>query len=147
MSLKDLEEKGFLEKIPTDRNEIGNLISLAEGHLADTRVEGLRTDSVLIHAYEAARTLALVALRSCGYRPRTGTAAHVVTIDSLLHTVGVERNLIAQLHTLKNKRHRNIYDAAGATTRHDADEAVACAENLKVTVLNWLGAQNHHPDE
>jgi len=142
-----LEEKGFLEKIPADRKEIENLISLAEGHLADTHVEGLRSDSVLIHAYEAARTLALVALRSCGYRPRSGSAAHVVTIDSLLHSVGVERNFIAQLHTLRNKRHRNIYDAAGATTRHDADEAVTCAENLKQTVLNWLGAQNHFPDE
>jgi hypothetical protein len=141
MSLRDLEERGFIERIPSDSPEIANLIRLADRHLDDTQVKGLSPDSVLIHAYEAARTLALIALRACNYRPRTIVAAHVTTIDSLKFTLGLDVKPVAQLHTLKNKRHRNIYDSAGTTTKREAAEAVDFALKLKATVIAWLSAK------
>jgi len=56
---------------PTSKNEIDNLRSIVSRSMANVSVAGLSNDIRFILAYDAARTLSLMIVRSEGYRPRS----------------------------------------------------------------------------
>jgi hypothetical protein len=136
MSLENLKNKGFLINQTASEEEIKRIFRLADRHLSDSLVRGLSADAKLDLAYESIRSFALAALRACDFRPRSVEGSHMVTIDSLKHTIGIDS--VAKYHALRNKRHRNVYDQAYSTSLTEAKEAIACAKGLKELVLKWL---------
>ena len=54
---------------PTSREELDNLRSIVTRSLQDAGAEGLSADARFIMAYDAARTLSLIVVRSEGYKP------------------------------------------------------------------------------
>jgi hypothetical protein len=55
---------------PTAKKELDNLRSIVSRSLKDVTAPGLSADARFIMAYDAARTLSLMIVRSSGYRPK-----------------------------------------------------------------------------
>jgi hypothetical protein len=55
---------------PATRKELDNLRSIVSRSLKDVNAPGLSADARFIMAYDAARTLSLMIVRSSGYRPK-----------------------------------------------------------------------------
>ena len=56
--------------LPSTKGELDNLRSIVTRSLKDVTAPGLSADGRFIMAYDAARTLSLMIVRSAGYRPR-----------------------------------------------------------------------------
>ena len=55
---------------PATKKELDNLRSIVSRSLKDVTAPGLSADARFIMAYDAARTLSLMIVRSSGYRPK-----------------------------------------------------------------------------
>jgi hypothetical protein len=55
---------------PTSKAELDNLRSIVTRSLEDAVAAGLSADARFVMAYDAARTLSLILVRSEGYRPK-----------------------------------------------------------------------------
>ena len=70
MSLTDWLRIQWLKAHQTSRQEIGNLLGVADRDLRDCQVQGLSDDARLAIAYNAALQCAVAALAACGYSRR-----------------------------------------------------------------------------
>jgi hypothetical protein len=117
MTLKRREQVNkWLIAYPTSKEEIANLVAVADRNLRDGGVAGLTADTKLALVYGAGLELARAALSAAGYRPARGSDHHVRVIESLQHTIG--------------------WDAKAA-------EAEALARDLRTAVITWL--RDVHP--
>lgn len=62
---------GRVFALPPSKAELDNLRSIVARSLKDVTSAGLSADYRFVMAYDAARTLSLLVVRACGYRPRT----------------------------------------------------------------------------
>ena len=67
MSLADWLKAQWLKAHKTSRQEIGNLLGVADRDLRDCQTKGLSDDARLAIAYNAALQCAVAALAACGY--------------------------------------------------------------------------------
>jgi hypothetical protein len=81
----------------TSQQEIADLLALADRDLNDCQVKNLSEDWRLAIAYNAALQCAAAALAACGYRAAR-QAHHYRVIQSLVHTIGADAKLVAQLN-------------------------------------------------
>lgn len=144
MSLQQWVGYGWLKREPTSRNEIQDLWSIVERSLADCRVEAVSTDLRFIAAFNAAFTLATVALRASGYRTVTQAGHFVKTIGSLEFTIRPGAKLIRSFSALNNKRNKSVYDVAGAISDQDLETVLKLADELNDATLAWL--RKEHPE-
>ena len=77
MNLKEWVEYGWLRPEPTSPDEINSLLGIAERGLADAKVEAISTDLRFIAAFNAALSLATLALRATGHRTAAQAGHHV----------------------------------------------------------------------
>ena len=141
MSLKNWRDSGWLTDHKTSRQEISDLLSVAERDLKDSSAAGISPDWQLAIAYNAALQAATAALFASGYRAAR-EAHHYRIIQSLAHTIQAKSNLINQLDTFRKKRNIGGYEAAGRISQQEADEMKKLAKNLCEQVIQWLH-QNH----
>lgn len=71
-------------------------------------------------------------------------AGHVRTIESLEHTMDVDRENLGQLRTFRAKRARADYEMTDTVTQADLGEARRLARNLAERLRAWL--RDEHPD-
>jgi hypothetical protein len=76
MSLQDWLANGWLVEHTTDSDEIGNLLSIAERDLKDSRVSAVSPDWRLNIAYNSALQSAAAALAASGYRASRDSHHH-----------------------------------------------------------------------
>lgn len=143
MSLELYEKNGWLQKQPTSRDEIRNLLSLVERGIADSKVEAISDDLRVIAAFGAALAAASVALRASGYRVRSRDS-HLRTVECLEFTIGASDNLIRRMKALSQKRNATNYDAAGNVSAQELQLAVRTADELQGLVVSWL--KERHPE-
>ena len=143
MSLTDWLKAQWLRAHKTSRQEIGNLLGVADRDLRDCQAKGLSDDARLAIAYNAALQCAVAALAACGYQP-SREAHHYRVILSLEYTIGADNKLVAQFDAFRKKRNLGDYEVDGATSEKEAGEMVALAQHLRQTVENWLRA--NHPE-
>jgi uncharacterized protein (UPF0332 family) len=143
MSLSDWLKAQWLIEHKTSPEEIANLLAVADRDLRDCQAAGLSDDSRLMFAYRAAMQCALAALAACGYRP-SRDAHHYRVIQSLVHTIGADKQLVAQLDAFRKKRNTGDYEVAGLISAKEANEAVVLAQQFRKRVEDWLRA--HHPE-
>ena len=94
-------------------------------------------------AYNAARTLATVAVRAAGYRVKQTGGAHYNTFLAVEAAIGSSAAaLAAYLDNCRVKRNELSYDAANLVSESDGDELLNRARELRVLVEDWI-AQNH----
>ena len=143
MSLTTWRESRCLTEHASSRQEVADLLAVADRDLADAEVERLSADRRLEIAYNAALQLSILALAASGYRAARHRA-HEYSIRSLAYTVGVEPAIVDTLDAVRRKRHQVNYERAGTASHSEAEEVRELASDLRERVLDWLRAE--HPE-
>ena len=143
MSLQDWLKSRWLIKHQTSRQEILDLLSMADRDLTQCQTPRLSPDWQLNIAYNAALQAATAALAAAGYRA-SREAHHYRVIQSLAYTVKADESLIAQLDKFRKKRNIGSYERAGAVSEQEVKEMVALAKDLRDEVIAWL--KKNHPE-
>ena len=133
-----------LDRVTPDAVAIGRLLAAARRNLADTQVAAISAENRYDAAYKAIMQLANAALQANGYRTLTSKPGHHMTmIQTLGQTVGLARETINTLDTLRKQR--NVADYSGDIVPPAAVEAcVAQAQALQQEVIRWL--KQHKPE-
>jgi len=137
-------EYGWLRLEPTSPDEIKSLLGIVDRSLADAKVEAVSTDLRFIAAFNAALSLATLALRATGHRAAAQAGHHVKTIDSLELTLKPNAKIIQKFKTFNNKRNKSVYDVAGAISDQELQSMVSLAKELKNNTIAWL--REVHPE-
>ena len=94
-------------------------------------------------AYNAALRAATAALATNGYRA-SRDSHHYRVIQSLAHTLGADKKLIAKFDQFRKKRNIGGYERAGLVSDQEANEMFKLAEQLRADVEKWI--RDNHPD-
>jgi hypothetical protein len=110
--------------------------------MSDMKAQGLSDEQRFIIGYDAARTLSLMIVRACGYRPKRA-GYHYYTFQALAAADPAFRQLAEYFDTCRVMRNDSEYDFAGAITRDDADELEKAVTKFCGEVEAWL--KTNHP--
>jgi HEPN domain-containing protein len=141
--LQDWLKSHWLIEHQTSRQEILDLLSVADRDLAQCQTPHLSPDWQLNIAYNAALQAATAALAASGYRAAR-EAHHYRVIQSLAHTIKADPGLITQLDKFRKKRNITGYERAGVVSEQEAKEMFALAKNLRDKVEKWL--RSNYPE-
>ncbi len=144
MKLYKMEERGYLARITPSRDDLAHLITAIQRRLMDAKNVTVTRENRLQQAYQAVLQVAIAALHAKGYRLKSKPAHHVMAIESLEHTIGVERGLRDYYQSLRKRRHDVIYDAIISVSEQDLEEAIERAEGLFAAFREWL--EKYQPD-
>lgn len=101
-SLAKLAELGHLKAEAYSEGEFRNLVDSARKRLTDAEIKTLSPESRFDLAYNVSHSLALAALRSCGYRSNNNRA---LVFQTLTYTVGMDASkwrVLSKCHGLQN---------------------------------------------
>ena len=125
----------------TNSKEIQNLLAVVDRELQDAATGS--TDGRFMNAFWACLTVARIALRANGFRPRS-VAHHYRVIESLEYTLRLDSERIRRLQAYRAKRARAEYEMADIISDAEFREALQFAQDLRQALLSWLQAE--HPD-
>ena len=137
MSLKDWLKSGWLVEHKTSRQEISNLLGVADRDLADCKADGLSADWRMNISYNAALQAATAALAACGYKA-SRDSHHYRVIQSLAYTSGTDTKLIAKFDQFRKKRNIGGYEQAGLISDKEAEEMIVLAQHLREEIYRWM---------
>lgn len=122
---------------------IGRLLRAADRNLADAEVTQISAENRFDAACKAIIQLAKPALQANGYRTLTSRPGHHMTmIQTLGHTIGLDRRDIITLDALRKQR--NVADYSGDAAPESAvEQCIASARELRDEVRAWL--KRHRP--
>lgn len=144
MSLNDWKRAGWLVDHASSREEVRDLLALADRDLRDCRAAEISLDWRFAIAYNAALQCAKAALAVSGYRPARGEGGHFRVIQSLAYTLGSPKETMGQLEAFRKKRNIGEYDLAGAISETEATEVLTLAVELRKELARWMG--ENHPE-
>lgn len=144
MSLEALADSNRLKREPTSADELRSLIEVVERSLHDASVEAISEDLRFIAAYNALLTSSKIALRAAGYRTTNQAGHHILTFETLQHTIATDAGEIRKLKAFAAQRSTATYDAAGAISAGQLRGAIRSAEDLHQRVMAWL--RERHPE-
>ncbi len=134
MHSNDWPADEYLEREPTSRQEIANLLRLVERDLKQAHVPGLEPDGRFTFAYNAALQLATACLRLHGVRiSSAGRHARTFRVLQDLLPPAVGRYAV-EFDQARRKRHTLIYDQAGAVSQREVEGLRQAAEEFQ----RWL---------
>lgn len=138
MNLPNLLRIGQPEKHQTDTAQVRRMLDSTERGIADARQPSISLETRLDAAYRAVTQLSMVALWANGFRPAKSKPGHHQTmIQSLVHTIDLDRDEMLLLDTLRVKR--NAVDYTGeAVDEASVDECIGAAARLTLRVTEWL---------
>jgi hypothetical protein len=143
MTLKNLLQTGQLKEHEPTREEIRTLLAAARRNLTDAEVTAISLETRFDAAYKAIMQLSMVALMGNGFRPSTGGGHHMTMIQSLPKSIGLSRERMLILDTLRRKRNVSDY-MGGYVDQAAAETCIAQAHTLFEDVEAWL--KEHRPD-
>lgn len=139
MTLHEWRDNGWIREFEPSREEIANLLRLAERELSDASVTELSPDGRFDHAYAAVRVLCQVALHAAGFAVPKGGREHERVLDSLRFTLGGEWSKDADyFDQCRRMRHKSQYERSGVARERDATELLDAAKRLHVALKAWL---------
>ncbi len=137
-----MARRGRLRRHDTSAQEVTDLLRIVDAGLADARVEAISVDRRFCAAYDAARALADLVLRSAGYRT-VGAGRHVTVFEALPLVLGEGFTSLGEyLNTCRAKRNTSEYDRVGEIMSGEVTELIEAVEGLRAEVIEWL--QTHH---
>ena len=140
MSWTRLLSENRVTREPSSKAELDNLRSIVQRCLSDVKATGLSDEQRFIIAYDAARTLSLMIVRACGYRPRRA-GYHYYTFRALDAADPVFAKTVAYFDACRTLRNESEYDYAGAITKDDADELERTVVRFRQEVSDWIIAK------
>ena len=138
MSLQNLLTIGQLEAHETNAVQVRRMLESAKRSIADAKHQSISLETRLDVAYRAITQLSMVSLWANGFRPvKSRPGHHQTMIQSLVHSVELDRDQVLLLDTFRVKR--NEIDYTGA----DVDEAsvlecLGAADSLLDRVMEWI---------
>ncbi len=143
MTLQKWAEYGWIRSHATSRQEIADLLAIADRDISDAKSGGISTDWQFGIAYNAVLKLCTILVHAEGYRVGQGLQ-HYRTIQALPLILGGNRQADADyLDTCRVKRNTVEYDRIGTTSESEALELIAFAQEFKTEVIEWL--KQFHP--
>ena len=137
MTLAKWVDNGWLRRHQTSREEMSDLLGIADRDLADAK-STISADWRFAIAYNAALKLCTVLLYAEGYQAEK-TLQHYRTIMALPMILGPQRKKDADyLNACRAKRNIVEYDRVGGVTDQDADELIKFVREFREDVLSWL---------
>ena len=138
MNLQNLLKIGQLEEHETNAEQVRRMLDSAERGIADARQKSISPETRLDAAYRAITQLCLVALLANDCRPAKSKPGHHQTmIQSLVHSIGLDRDQMLLLDTFRVKR--NAIDYTGDDVDEaSVDECIEAADNLFRHVTQWI---------
>jgi len=143
MSLEGWRQNGWLSAHESSRQEIGDLLALADRDLKDCRSEGLSADWRFNIAYNAILQTATAALAAAGYRA-SRDSHHYRVLQSLGGTVGMSNETLRLLDAFRKKRNLTGYERIGAVSDREVEEIVKTAGTMRSQVEEWI--RTTHPE-
>lgn len=138
-----MEKKKSLTAEPVTKDELDKLRKRAATSLKDAKNPGQSAEGKYKDAYDAARQLAVIAIRASGRRVSAKSGHHAVTFEALEALDSTRFKPAADyFDSARSKRNAIEYTAAAAPSETDANELVAEAERLQKSVEEWI-ATNH----
>jgi uncharacterized protein (UPF0332 family) len=131
VSLEEMLLRGELKREPPTAGEVERLLAAIERRLRDAANSTNSPETRLEQAYHAILNCALAALRHQGLRPTNVLGKHVVVLESLLSTLGVEPRRHDYYQALRDLRNREIYTGAVHVSDRDVAEAIEEAPWLR----------------
>jgi hypothetical protein len=125
---------------PTSKNELDELRSMVARNLRDAAVVGVSPQGRFEFAYNAARLLATIVIRVCGYRVVTKTGHHYFTFQALEAADTSFAKAAANFDTARRKRNDFSYDAPAEITKTDADDLINAVTEFLRDVERWIAA-------
>ena len=143
LSLRDWVQNGWLTEHRSSREEIRNLLGIADRDLRACQIKDLDPDWRFAIAYNAALQSATAALAATGHRPARDSH-HYRVIESLELTIRADAELVRQFDAFRKKRNISSYETSGAISDREAQEMRALAATLREQVERWI--RSHHPE-
>jgi len=135
----ELENQRRIVREPTTKFEIDELRALAERNLKDAALPLLSADGRFSMAYNAARTLANIAIRASGYRVKQTGGAHYNTFLALPLAMGSSFDTFADYFDGCRKSRNDLsYGAAYVVSNSDATELLEKTIAFRAIVEKWL---------
>ena len=143
MTWESLVQEKKLQPHRTSREEIGDLLKVADRGRKDAESESISLDLRFAAAYNAALSLTTVALAASGYRTM-GTGHHATSFLALPLALRAEaKRLATYLNSCRRKRNVVEYRKVGEVTEVELGQLLTTTGQLREDVLRWLG--EHHP--
>lgn len=144
MTWKQLLAENRVAAEPTSRGEIQDLRAVVHRNLADAQIKKLSDDGRFGHAYDAARILANMVVRSSGYRVKSEGGGHYNTFLALKAADPAFAKKSVYLDACRRKRNNFLYEHANVVSNTEAEELLFHATGLSLEVDAWL--KKHHPN-
>lgn len=143
MTLDGLESIGDIERLECDSVEIKSLLKKAETRLIDSKAENISSGARFEQAYIVVLTCATIALRALNYRIKKKREHHYITIETLRHTLQLDRKTVDFFQSLRELRHRDCYAPYFILMERDLTGAIEDAGSLLDKTKEWL--KKNHP--
>lgn len=135
MSFTDWLKKGLIKTHVPSKQEISNLLGVADRCLADANIEAVSADGCFQSAYNAVLASATAALHANGYRTNLAAPGHhAITLESLATTIRLDEKTVRKLDGLRRKRHRTSYDVSGSVSQSELSEMLNLAASIDTNV-------------
>ena len=145
VNIGDLLAAGRLKKHTPQRDEVNDLLAIADRRLHDAAVAELSSDGRFASAYGASLSLVTIVVVASGFRVGHAAGHHRLTIDLLPTLKGEhERERAAYLDACRRKRNLGEYERAGVVTEAEAVVLADAAGELRADVIAWL--ESEHPE-
>jgi hypothetical protein len=146
MGWKELVDQRRIVPETTTPQEIDNYQELAKRAFADAMLDApLSDDGRFERAYDAARALATVVVRSSGYRVRGSGGNHYTTFLALEIADATRfAPFAAYFNVCREKRNQVSYVAPGTVTRTEVEEILRVVPKFRDAVDRWL--HDRHPE-
>lgn len=140
MSLDDLLKKGWIRPFRTSPGQIQSRLQLAKRDiLTAKKLLGSDSDWAFSIAYNAVLQAARALMFAKGFRPASGEGQHVAVVRFCEELMGDDMgDELMLFEKMRSKRHRVIYDVAGAVSLQEAKAAFQFAERFIQAVAQRL---------
>jgi hypothetical protein len=127
-----------LQPYRVSAQEIADLWAVVDGSIADAQVDRISLDLRFSAAYDAALTLANMALRCAGFRTR-GVAHHATAFAALPLVMGQNHQGQADLfEACRTKRNVGHYQRRGQITPQELGELLEAVRRFREDLRGWM---------
>lgn len=141
MKYKNLLDSGKIQAFDASREEVLNLLQLAERDLLTAeKVLELNTDWAFSITYSSTLQASKAYMFHIGYRP-SSFEAHKTVFEFIGIALGDQLGkIISFIDRKRKKRHRAIYDQVGIVSIKEANEFLAIAKEYVREIVKLLGS-------